>query len=139
SPSPAALIVVLDPIRRSLPGGLAQRCADSGIALLSAPPATSPERVEEVALNGLLEAASGGLELLTSVQRYLLTALAGPKPEREVLDKVNRLSGVSLALLTPWGETVARAGSRVGRLAAGDLEGRPEGRLQLASGPAMVV
>src|SRR5690606_12361504 len=86
TPPPAAVVYVLDPRRRSVPEALVKRCIETDIALLSVPPATSPRRVEEEALVGLVEAAAGDMDLLASVQRYLLTALGGPKPEREVLD-----------------------------------------------------
>lgn len=137
-PPPAALIYVLEPRRRTVPEALLKRCAAADVALLVASPSTSPERVEEVALQALLVEVGTGLGLLASVQRYLLAALDGPKPEREVLDRFNRLSGVSFALLTPWGETVARAGSRISRLTHLDLDSLPEGSMRLKSHAALV-
>ena len=137
-PLPAALVYLLEPRRRAVPEALLKRCVDAGVALLVASPSTNPERVEEEALKLLVSEAGAGLARLASVQRYLLAALDGPKPEREVLDRVNRLSGLSLALLTPWGETVARAGDRVSRLSHRDVDGLPEGRMRLRSETALV-
>ena len=138
TPRPIAVLYVLDPRRRSVPAALLKRCVADDVALLSAAPATSPRGVEEAALAGLLEAAADNVGLLASVQRYLLAALGGPKPEREVLDSVNRLSGISFALLTPWGETVARAGNDVARLDAAQLETLGEGHRRLAGGEVAV-
>jgi len=137
-PPPAALVYLLEPRRRTVPDALVKRCEDSGVALLVASPSTNPERVEEEALKLLVADAGAGFTRLASVQRYLLAALEGPKPEREVLDRVNRLSGLSLALLTPWGETIARAGDEVTRLSHLDLENMPEGRMRLKSSTALV-
>ncbi|HZJ09223.1 MAG TPA: helix-turn-helix domain-containing protein [Trueperaceae bacterium] len=137
-PPPAALVYVLNPRRRSVPETLVKRCAAAGVALLIAPPATSPELIEEAALGALLTAAPAGLDLLSSVQRYLLGALDGPKPERDVLDRVNRLSGISLALLTPWGETVARVGPKVSRISHLEVQSLPEGSMRLKSSPALL-
>src|SRR5690606_31991532 len=69
---------------------------------------------------------------------YLTSALTGPKPERDLLDRVNRLSGLSLALITPWGETMARAGSKVGRVGQLDVASLPDGRMRLAGKEAVV-
>lgn len=138
APPPAALVYLLEPRRRAVPEALLQRCVDAGVTLLAASPSTNPERVEEEALKLLVAEAGAGLTRLSSVQRYLLAALDGPKPEREVLDRVNRLSGLSLALLTPWGETVARAGDEVRRLSHLDLDSLPEGRMRLQSETALV-
>lgn len=133
----AALIYLLDPQRRSVPEALLARCAELNVALLSAPPATPPERVEEAALAVLVQ--KGGLDRLAAVQRYLLTTLTGPKPERDILAAVNRLSGASLALFSPWGESVARAGPKFTRLSRAEIESLSEGYLRLPSGTALAV
>src|SRR5690606_8870183 len=106
----AALVYGLTPRRRSLPERLVQRADELGVALLTAPPSVALARVEEAALRLLVGAAPGAAALLASPQSYLLAALGGPKPERELLERVNRLTGVDLVLLTPWGEVMARAG-----------------------------
>ena len=137
-PLPAALLYFQNPQRRGVPAGLQQRCAEQGVALLVASPAASPDRVEEAALRTLIDAAASGLGAIASAQRYLTTALTGPKPERDLLDRVNRLSGVSLALITPWGEVMARAGGAVGRVGQLDFASLPDGRMRLAGKEAIV-
>src|SRR5690606_4703911 len=130
-PRPTALVYVLEPRRRNVPDDLVQRCTAGDVALLVASASTSPERLEELALGALLAASGPGLASLASVQRYLVAALDGSKPEREMLDRLTRLSGTSLVLLAPWGEPLARAGGDVGRLTPLDLESLPEGRVRL--------
>lgn len=137
-PLPSAILYFQNPQRRGVPAGLQQRCAEQGVALLVASPAASPQRVEEAALRTLVASAAAGLGALASAQRYLTSALTGPKPERDLLDRVNRLSGVSLALITPWGEITARAGSKVGRVGQLDVTALPDGRMRLAGKEAVV-
>ncbi len=110
SPTPAALVYGLTPQHRTLPDAVARRAQELGATLLTAPPSVALERVDETALRMLVEAGSGAAELLAAPQSYLLAALSGPKPERELLERVHRLTGADLVLLTPWGEVVARAG-----------------------------
>lgn len=137
-PLPAAILYFQTPQRRGVPTGLQQRCEEHGVALLVASPSASPDRVEEAALRVLVEAAATGLGAIASVQSYLTSALTGPKPERDLLDRVNRLSGVSLALLTPWGEITARAGTKVGRVGQLDVAALSDGRMRLAGKDALV-
>ena len=137
-PLPAAILYFRTPQRRGEPAGLPQRCSEQGVALLVASPATAPDRAEALALQELLRSASDGLGALASAQRYLLSALTGPKPERDLLDRLNRLTGVSLMLVTPWGEVTARAGDRVGRAGQLDVASLPDGRMRLAGKDALV-
>src|SRR5690606_3924829 len=137
-PLPAAILYFQNPQRRGVPAGLQRRCAEQGVALLVASPAASPDRAEEAALRALIDSAASGLGAIASAQRYLTSALTGPKPERDLLDRVNRLSGLSLALITPWGETMARAGSKVGRVGQLDVASLPDGRMRLAGKEAVV-
>lgn len=137
-PLPAAILYFRTPQRRGEPSGLQQRCDEHGVTLLVASPSTAPERVEALALRELLRSAADGLGALASAQRYLLVALADAKPERDLLDRLNRLTGVSLALVTPWGEVTARAGNRVGRAGQLDVASLPDGRMRLAGKDALV-
>jgi len=137
-PLPAAVLYFQNPQRRGVPAGLQQRCTDHGVALLVASPAAAPDRVEQAALRVLVQSAAAGLRAIASAQRYLISALTGPKPERDLVDRVNRLSGVSLALVTPWGEIMARAGSKVGRVGQLDVASLPDGRMRLAGKEAVV-
>ena len=137
-PSPAAILYFQHPQRRGVPAGLQQRCQEQGVALLVAGPAAAPSGVEEAALRALVAGAAAGLGAIASAQTYLTSALTGPKPERDLLDRVNRLSGVSLALVTPWGEITARAGTKVGRVGQLDVTSLPDGRMRLAGKDAVV-
>lgn len=110
APPPAALVYGLTPQHRALEPTLLRRAQEANVALLTAPPAVALARVEEAALRLLIEASAGAAALLATPQSYLLAALDGPKPERELLERVHRLTGADLVLLTPWGEVTARAG-----------------------------
>ncbi|HLU82846.1 MAG TPA: helix-turn-helix domain-containing protein, partial [Trueperaceae bacterium] len=137
-PPPAAILYFQNPQRRGVPAGLQQRCQEQAIGLVVASPAAAPSRVEEAALRALVASAAAGFGAIASAQHYLTSALTGPKPERDLLDRVNRLSGVSLALITPWGEVTARAGTKVGRFGQLDPASLPDGRMRLAGKEALV-
>jgi len=137
-PPPAAVVHALSPRQRAVPVALVERCRAAGVALLSSPPTVSPEAVEEAALQALVDSAGGALAGLATLQRQLLATLEGPKPERDVLERVSRLSGMGMALLSPWGEVVARAGDTTGRLGGTDPTTLAEGRMRLGGRDALV-
>src|SRR5690606_29349856 len=137
-PPPAAVLHALSPQQRTVPTALVERCRALEVALLVSPPTVGPGVVEEAALRLLVEGAGTALTGLASLQRRLLAALEGPKPEREVLERVSRLSGMGLAALSPWGEVVARAGDTSGRLGGGDPAALTEGRVRLSGRDALV-
>lgn len=144
APPPAVLVHGLTPQRRVLPAGLAARAAQLGFTLLTSPPSVALGRVEEAALRLLVEAAPLGLAVLASPQSYLLAALAGSKPERDLLERIYRLTGVDLLLLTPWGEVMARAGRsgwrpRQAREGDAQVMNWPEGRTRLAGREAITL
>src|SRR5690606_4367735 len=135
---PAAVVHALSPRQRAVPVALVERCRAAGVALLSSPPTVSPEAVEEAALQALVDSAGGALAGLATLQRQLLATLEGPKPERDVLERVSRLSGMGMALLSPWGEVVTRAGDTTGRLGGTDPTTLAEGRMRLGGRDALV-
>lgn len=106
--NPAAIVYALTPSDRRLPDGLATRAQAAGVTLLLAPPSTAPERVEAAALR--LLAAVPGAAAVHAPQAFLLAALEGAKPERDVLERLHELTGADLVLLGAAGEVVARAG-----------------------------
>lgn len=106
--NPAAIVYALTPSDRRLPDGLATRAQAAGVTLLLAPPSTAPERVEAAALR--LLAAVPGAAAVHAPQAFLLAALEGAKPERDVLERLHELTGADLVLLGATGEVVARAG-----------------------------
>ncbi len=109
--APAVIVYALTPSHRGLPEQLAARAVDSGVALVTVSPSVAPERVEEAALRELIRASAPAGPALTAPQAYLLAGLTGPKPERDLLERLNRLTGTDLVLLGPSGEVVARAGA----------------------------
>ncbi len=137
-PPPAAVVHSLSSKRRSVPDALVERCRAAGVALLVSPPTVDPEAVEEAALRLLVQAGGTALAGLATLQRRLLATLDGPKPERAVLESVSRLSGMGMAVLSPWGEVVARAGDTSGRLGGTDPTGLPEGRMRFRGRDALV-
>jgi len=133
---PAVIVYALTPSNRRLPEQLVARADDAGVALVSVPPSVAPERVEEAALRELVRASAPAGPLLTAPQAYLLAGLADPKPERDILERLSRLTGIDLVLLSPWGEVVARAGAggwRPRQQAAGaaPVTQWPEGKVRL--------
>lgn len=144
APPPAIVVHGLTPQGRELPEGLASRAAELEVTLLTSPPSVALERVEEAALRLLVGAAPRGLAALASPQSYLLAALAGSKPERDLLERIHLLTGSDLLLLTPWGEVMARAG-RSGWRPRHDAEGVaqimgwPEGQTRLAGRDALTL
>lgn len=106
--NPAAIVYALTPSDRRLPDGLATRAQAAGVTLLLAPPSTAPERVEAAALR--LLAAVPRAAAVHAPQAFLLAALEGAKPERDVLERLHELTGADLVLLGAAGEVVARAG-----------------------------
>ncbi|HEX7041513.1 MAG TPA: helix-turn-helix domain-containing protein [Trueperaceae bacterium] len=137
-PPPAAVLHALSPRQRTVPQALVERCRTAGVALVVSPPTVGPGVVEEAALRLLVESAGPALAGLANLQRQLLATLEGPKPEREVLERVSRLSGMGMAALSPWGEVVARAGDTSGRLGGGDPSALAEGRVRLSGRDALV-
>jgi hypothetical protein len=137
-PQPAAVLHALSPSQRAVPRALVERCRAAGVALLVSPPTVAPALLEEAALRALVESAGPALTGLAALQRQLLAALEAPKPEREVLERVSRLSGMGLAALSPWGEVVARAGDTSGRLGGTDAAALAEGRVRLSGRDALV-
>ncbi len=137
-PPPAAVVHALSSRRRQVPEALVERCRAAGVALLVSPPTVSPLAVEEVALRLLVDSAGSALAGLATLQRQLLWTLEGPKPERDVLERVSRLAGMGMAVLSPWGEVVARAGDTSGRLGGTDPASLPEGRMRLSGRDVLV-
>lgn len=137
-PPPAAVLHSLSPQQRTVPPSLVERCRAADVALLVSPPTVGPALLEEAALRELVAGAGTALTGVAALQRLLLKALESPKPEREVLERVSRLSGMGLAALSPWGEVVARAGDTTGRLGGGDPTALPEGRARLSGRDALV-
>lgn len=123
-PPPAVLVCALTPTVRTLPPRLAARGLPPGSALVTAPPAVRPELVEVAALRGLVAATAGAGAALAAPQSHLLAGLEGPKPERDLLERLHDLTGADLVLLSPWGEVVARAGAGAWRPGA-DAPGTP--------------
>lgn len=133
---PAVIVYALTPSDRRLPEQLVARASDAGVALVSAPPSVAPERVEEAALRELVRASAPAGPLFAAPQAYLLAGMADPKPERGLLERTNRLTGVDLVLLSPWGEVVARAGAggwrpRQEAAGASPVTQWPEGKVRL--------
>ncbi len=135
---PAVLVHSLTSKQRSVPDALIERCRAAGVALASSPPTVDPEAVEEEALRLLVATAGPALTGLATLQRRLLTTLEGPKPERAVLEALSRLSGMGMAVLSPWGEVSARAGDTSGRLGDLDPTTLAEGRMRLRGRDALV-
>ncbi len=145
-PPPAVLVVTRTPQRRTVPDALRSRAEALGVTLLTTPPSVSPERVELAALRALVARSGAGLRAFATAQRYLLAALASPKPERDLLERVHRVSGASLVLLAPWGDVLARAGNVGWRPEPASTQGgerRPatprEGAVRLAGHEALVL
>ena len=140
-PQPSALVYGLVPKRRTLPAQLKKRAEELGLTLLTAPPAVALDKVEAAGLGLLVQASRQAAELLAAPQSHLLDALSTPKPERELLERVHRLTGAELVLLTPWGDVTARAG-RGGWRPRKDQHGGspvmlwPEGETRLGGRPA---
>jgi len=88
-------------------------------------------RLEAAALRVLVAAAGTAANAAASAQRYLLRALQSPKPERDLLDRLQRLTGESAVLLTPWGTVVARAGDLRWQGSADQAAHLREGRMRL--------
>jgi len=139
SPPPAALIYALTPRRREVPGALAARAREAGVALLAMAPTVSVGRLEVAALRLLAAEAGAGAVAAASVQRYLLRALAGPKPERDILDRLHHLTGEGAVLLAPWGEVLARAGDLPFRGPPERAARLPEGSMRLGGRAARVL
>ena len=137
-PPPAAVVHSLSTKRRSVPDALVERCRAAGVSLLVSPPTVDPEAIEEAALQLLVGSGRAALTGLAALQRRLLTTLDEPKPERAVLEAVSRLSGMGMAVLSPWGEVVARAGDTTGRLGGADPTTLPEGRMRFRGRDALV-
>ncbi len=138
-PAPRALAFALTPRRRALPEALLRRALSAGVALLTVPPTVNLGRVEDAALVALANGAPEGVRASATAQRFLLRALESPKPERELLDRLQRLAGGSYVLLAPWGAVLARSG-RHGWRAAGERTARlPEGRMHLGGADARVL
>lgn len=135
---PTAIVYALTPSDRRLPDGLAARARSAGVALVSAPPATAPERVEAAALR-LLGAAPAAAAAVHAPQAFLLAALEGVKPERGLLERLHELTGADLVLLSPAGEVVARAGASGWRPRADAPAGSwTEGRMRLDGREALL-
>ncbi|HZW98722.1 MAG TPA: helix-turn-helix domain-containing protein [Trueperaceae bacterium] len=137
-PAPAVVVHSLSSRRRSVPDALVERCRAAGVSLVVSPPTVDPEAIEEAALQLLVGSGRDALTGLAALQRRLLTTLDGPKPERAVLEAVSRLSGMGMAVLSPWGEVVARAGDTTGRLGGADPTALPEGRMRFRGRDALV-
>ncbi len=135
---PTAIVYALTPSDRRLPDGLAARAQSAGVALVSAPPSTAPERVEAAALR-LLGTAPAAAAAVHAPQAFLLAALEGVKPERGLLERLHELTGADLVLLSPAGEVVARAGASGWRpLADAPAGSWTEGRVRLGGREALL-
>ncbi len=135
---PAAIVYALTPSERRLPDGLAARARSAGVALVGAPPSTAPERVEAAALR-LLAAVPEAAAATHAPQAFLLAALDGVKPERDLLARLHELTGADLVLLNPSGEVVARAGTGTWRPRADAPAGAwTEGRVRLDGREALL-
>lgn len=130
-PPPAALVYALTPQRREVPKALVQRAGAAGSALLALPPTVNMARLEASALRVLADEAGAAANAAAAAQRYLLRALQSPKPERELLDRLQRLTGESAVLLTPWGAVLARAGDLRWQGSAEQASQLREGRMRL--------
>jgi len=131
APPPAALVYALTPQRREVPEALVRRARTAGTTLLALPPTVNLARLEAGALRVLAGAAGAAANAAASAQRYLMRALQSPKPERELLDRLQRLTGESTALLTPWGSVLARAGDLRWQGSAEQASQLREGRMRL--------
>lgn len=131
SPAPAVLVYALTPQRRELPPALLQRARKADTTLLALPPTVNMARLEAAALRVLVGEAGTAANAAASAQRYLLRALQSPKPERDLLDRLQRLTGESTVLLTPWGTVVARAGDLRWQGSADQAAQLREGRMRL--------
>jgi len=136
-PPPAVVLHSLSTKRRAVPDTLVERCRAAGVTLVVSPPTVDPGSVEEAALQLLVRAAGPALTGLATLQRRLLAALEGPKPERAALEAISRLSGMGMAVLSPWGEVVARAGDTFGRLGGTDPTALSEGRMRFRGRDAL--
>lgn len=139
--APAVIVYALTPTSRTLPVQLASRVAAAGAALVTAPPDVAPEVVEVAALRGLVALTAGVGSALAGPQSYLLAGMAAAKPERDLLDRLNRLTGLDLVLVSPWGEVLARAGTGAWRPQAPKASAAPvttwqEGAVRLGGRPA---
>ncbi|MEJ2666618.1 MAG: helix-turn-helix domain-containing protein [Deinococcales bacterium] len=139
APAPAVLVYALTPQRRDVPPALLMRATELGTALLSLPPSVGVARLEASALRLLAAEADVAARGAGSVQRFLLRALDSPKPERDLLERVHRLTGESSVLVAPWGTVLARAGDLPWRPDAQPATELPEGRMRLAGTEAWVL
>ena len=137
-PPPAALVYALTPQRREVPEALLKRASTAGITLLSLPPTVNVARLEAGALRVLVGEAGAAASAAASAQRYLLRALQSPKPERELLDRLQRITGESAVLFTPWGAALARAGDLRWQGSAEQASQLREGRMRLGGREARV-
>lgn len=138
-PPPRVLAYALTPQRRSLPAGLVERADAAGVALVAVPPRVNLGRLEEAAMVALARGASEAIGAGAAAQRLLLRALDGPKPERDLLERLHRLTGGAFVLLAPWNAVLARAGDASWRGPAGGAATLPEGRARLGGREAWVL
>ena len=139
SPAPAALVYALTPQRRDVPDALVTRARAAGSVLLATAPTVGVERLEVAAVRLLAAEGGAGARAGAGAQRYLLRALDSPKPERDLLERLQQLTGGGVVLLAPWGEVLARAGDLPVK-GPGDQAARlPEGRMRLGGREARVL
>ncbi|MEJ2288889.1 MAG: hypothetical protein P8Y02_09645 [Deinococcales bacterium] len=131
APAPAALVYALTPQRRDVPEVLVKRARGDGVVLLALAPTVNMARLEASALRILADEAGNAATAAASPQRYLLRSLQSPKPERELLERLQRLTGESATLLAPWGTVLARAGDLRWRGTAEQAAELREGRMRL--------
>ncbi|MCA9836145.1 MAG: helix-turn-helix domain-containing protein [Trueperaceae bacterium] len=83
-------------------------CRDFGIAFMTLPRVLSVERLRDEALKLILAEADlrGGFAL----DSYLSEALESNKPERELLERLQKLTGANFALYSSWYALLAQAG-----------------------------
>jgi len=131
APPPAALVYALTPQRRDVPADLVTRARAGDVVLLALPPTVNMGRLEAAALRALADEAGSAANAAASAQRYLLRSLQSPKPERDLLERLQQLTGESATLLAPWGAVLARAGDLRWRGSAAQAAELPEGLMRL--------
>lgn len=139
TPPPAALVYALTPQRHDVPAALVKRARSAGVTLLSLAPTVNVDRLQVAALRLLAAEGGAGARAGANAQRYLLRALDSAKPERDVLERLHRLTGEPAVLLAPWGAVLARAGDLKARVPGDRAVQLPEGRMRLGGADARVL
>ncbi len=83
-------------------------CQEQELSLITLPHPQSFERVQEAAFKLLLAEADGLVS--PTIYAYLLEALESDKPEKDMLERLEKLCAAHFALYNAWGGLLAQAG-----------------------------